>query len=380
MPGLFDLFSAQQRSNWMTPEMQRQQQMESLSGLAQGLLAASGPSRMPVSFGQALGQGMQGMQQGRDAYMDRVYKEMVLQSQMQKASQPDLPTGHRWNAEKGEAELIPGVDPSFGKRAPVGMITPYQAFQMQQGTDDRTYRVQKDEQERQRRAEEKAEKEVDAYSSRVDKDALMELLTNTKRLNDAMGNYQAPDDKGNVIKKDIPGFGETGFAPEWALSSEGKTMRQNVSGVANVILKARSGGAVTPQEGDRLLNELGVSVDPAGGLKFSTRTDDQLRLGVANVVTALEDKLTNAATSLSPAGRKLYQERGGKALPGFFGQAPVAPSGFPPRPEENPAVLRAAALPPSPTPAPDASDPRIAKAKAAGYSDEEIRQYLMGRQ
>lgn len=35
-----------------------------LMGMAQGLLAASGPSRLPVSMGQAMGQGLQGAQQG----------------------------------------------------------------------------------------------------------------------------------------------------------------------------------------------------------------------------------------------------------------------------------------------------------------------------
>lgn len=39
-------------------------QTAGLLGLAQGLLAASGPSRLPVKLGQALGSGMQGMQQG----------------------------------------------------------------------------------------------------------------------------------------------------------------------------------------------------------------------------------------------------------------------------------------------------------------------------
>ena len=35
-------------------------------GLAAGLLGAGGPSRMPVSLGQALGQGLQGAQQYAD--------------------------------------------------------------------------------------------------------------------------------------------------------------------------------------------------------------------------------------------------------------------------------------------------------------------------
>jgi hypothetical protein len=39
-------------------------QTAALLGMSQGLLSASGPSRIPVSMGQAMGAGMQGMQQG----------------------------------------------------------------------------------------------------------------------------------------------------------------------------------------------------------------------------------------------------------------------------------------------------------------------------
>jgi hypothetical protein len=39
-------------------------QTAGMLGLAQGLLAASGPSRLPVSFGQAMGSGLEGAQQG----------------------------------------------------------------------------------------------------------------------------------------------------------------------------------------------------------------------------------------------------------------------------------------------------------------------------
>jgi hypothetical protein len=116
-------------NSWMTPEMQRQQQMQALSGLSQGLLAASAPSRMPVSFGQAMGAGMQGMQQGQDAYMDRVYKQAALQ----KAMQPDLPQGYRFNEQTGQAELTPGVDPSFGKRADFSSMMPVPVYDPKTG-------------------------------------------------------------------------------------------------------------------------------------------------------------------------------------------------------------------------------------------------------
>ena len=91
MAGLFDFLNAKQQRGVMdsllSPEQRQQQQSQSLMGLGQGLLAASGPSRMPVSMGQALGSGMQGMQQAEQGYMDKVYKAVLLKADILKAQQ-----------------------------------------------------------------------------------------------------------------------------------------------------------------------------------------------------------------------------------------------------------------------------------------------------
>lgn len=60
-----------------------------LLGLAQGLLQSSGPSRTPVSFGQALGGGLQGMQQARD----EAIKNQYTQSQIKKNSLEKISPG-----------------------------------------------------------------------------------------------------------------------------------------------------------------------------------------------------------------------------------------------------------------------------------------------
>ena len=72
MAGMMDIFN--------NPETQ-----QGLMGMAQGLLQAGGPSRMPVSFGQALGQGFQGFQQGQEKAEDRALKKLLLQIQMKQA-------------------------------------------------------------------------------------------------------------------------------------------------------------------------------------------------------------------------------------------------------------------------------------------------------
>lgn len=60
-----------------------------LLGLAQGLLQASGPSRTPVSFGQALGGGLQGMQQAREEAL----KNQLMQAQIKKSSMEKISPG-----------------------------------------------------------------------------------------------------------------------------------------------------------------------------------------------------------------------------------------------------------------------------------------------
>ncbi|MEM5294250.1 hypothetical protein VSR82_07890 [Burkholderia sp. JPY481] len=57
-----DLFDGSQGAGLMG--LYANPQTAGLLGLGQGLLAASGPSRIPVSMGQALGSGVQGLQQG----------------------------------------------------------------------------------------------------------------------------------------------------------------------------------------------------------------------------------------------------------------------------------------------------------------------------
>jgi hypothetical protein len=65
-------------------EIARFAQGRGITGLAQGLLAASGPSRTPVSMGQAMGQGLLGFQQGQEQASDQMYKQGLLGLSVQK--------------------------------------------------------------------------------------------------------------------------------------------------------------------------------------------------------------------------------------------------------------------------------------------------------
>jgi hypothetical protein len=106
-------------------------QSAGLMGMAQGLLAASGPSRMPVSMGQALGAGMQGMQQnaGDAQQMQQQMLRMRAmqglmggaggQPQPQQPTQPD-PTMAQGAPVMGGANMGPmsGLSAGMGSMAP----------------------------------------------------------------------------------------------------------------------------------------------------------------------------------------------------------------------------------------------------------------------
>ena len=101
-------------------------------------------------------------------------------------------------------------------------------------------------------AQARTEKQVSDLAKQVEKSGLPELGTTLKTLDEVLGGI---DD----VKGDIPGVGPLDAnKPDAALPPKGKQIRQLSAQLRNSILKARSGGAVTPQEATRLLQELGL--------------------------------------------------------------------------------------------------------------------------
>lgn len=64
-------------------------------------------------------------QSSADQRMQNAMKQLAAVAEFQKINKPDLPQGYRMNPQTGQAELVPGVDPSFAKKAdPYAMPTP----------------------------------------------------------------------------------------------------------------------------------------------------------------------------------------------------------------------------------------------------------------
>lgn len=105
--------------------------------------------------------------------------------------------------------------------------------------------------------------------------------------------------------QDVPGLGATGQIPGFLLSDEGKDVRQKIATLRNIVLKDRSGAAVTDQELRRLLEELGTGV-------FTT--DDQFRNAITNIEKRFGAIKQNAVAGVDDDVLHTYKDRGGMAI------------------------------------------------------------------
>ena len=165
------------------------------------------------------------------------------------------------------------------------------------------------------RRQEAKDKKIDintqALSNRIDKSGALDLVNAFKNL-DAL----VPQDE----DADIPGFGATGLLPNFATSRAGQDIRQEVQTLKNVILKARSGGAVTPQEAERLLKEIG----DASGF-----TDRQLRRGLNNAKKIIQESTDNIFAGFDEDTVNTYTQRGGLSRSTFAKPIAAKPTAAP---------------------------------------------------
>jgi hypothetical protein len=125
----------------------------------------------------------------------------------------------------------------------------------------------------------------------------------------------------------LPGFLGTAVA---AFQPGGMDLRRAVAGVENQLLQARSGGAVTPQEADRLKSELG-KVTGATDAQFIAAWD-AFKARNADVLRGLESKYTSDVLE--------EKKRRDAIREGVQGAAPSAPTQAAPQQAAPVAVYR----------------------------------------
>lgn len=104
---------------------------------------------------------------------------------------------------------------------------------------------------------------------------------------------------------DVPGYGATNWVPDFFVSGKANEIRQEVANIRNAVLKARSGGAVTPNEATRLLDELGIGV---------FKDDAAFRRGLKNAEARLRTALQNTYAGFDQDILDEYTSRGGITL------------------------------------------------------------------
>lgn len=165
--------------------------------------------------------------------------------------------------------------------------------------------------------EETVNKEVTKFAGALQKDGIPEIES---ALQGAEGVFQRYTKDGKI--KDMPGIGAvTNALPDWAVTSEGKDVRESLSAVANIVLSARSGAAVTDQELRRLARELSNSIGAS---------PDDTKRAYEKFRARFEKVKANLSAGVSDDVKQTYEDRGGiKITRG--GEAPkdVSKTGLP---------------------------------------------------
>ncbi len=151
-----------------------------------------------------------------------------------------------------------------------------------------------------RRAAEKVETGVGKYATTLQKEGIPEIEA---ALAGAEGIFKRYTDPKTGKVGDVPGIGAiTNVLPDWAVSSEGKDVRESMQAVANIVLSARSGAAVTDQELRRLARELSNSLGSSAA---------DMQRAYAKFRDRFEQVKANAAAGVSDDVKAVYEERGG---------------------------------------------------------------------
>jgi hypothetical protein len=117
---LGDMFGgASALDEYMTPEQRAQMQNQGVMAAAMQLLAASGPSRVPVGLGQALGQAYGAGQQGYTAAQQNLLQSMTMKQKMDEYKR-DIAD------QQAYRQLLIGGGPVGAQ--PAGVVTPEQAI------------------------------------------------------------------------------------------------------------------------------------------------------------------------------------------------------------------------------------------------------------
>jgi len=136
------------------------------------------------------------------------------------------------------------------------------------------------------------DKSVTKFSQTLEKAGVPEFEQALQTAENTIKNYKSGT---------LPGYGRIlGSVPGFALSNEGQAVRADLAQAANVLLKSRSGAAVTDQEMKRFLQEVGTG----GGM-----SEETLRRGWANLRKSFDAKKSGILAGVDDATLDAYNSR-----------------------------------------------------------------------
>lgn len=159
-----------------------------------------------------------------------------------------------------------------------------------------------------------AEKQVTNLSKRLSDENVPFVDTSLSTIEGMLRDYT--DATGKVVK-DIPGYGRMdSFTPDAVAGQDARDLRQTVAGLANTILKSRSGAAVTDNELRRFLQEAGTN---------KGMPEQQLVNGMKMIRKWFDAQKQNIRGGYSPAVLEQYYQNSPENA-GLLGEvAPAAP-------------------------------------------------------
>lgn len=150
------------------------------------------------------------------------------------------------------------------------------------------------------------EKDLQRYTGTIDKAGIPELANAAGSAVRALQAYKPGE---------LPGYGRLqGLVPDPLATNEMQSVRAQMQDAANIILKARSGAAVTGSEQQRFLRAV------ASGAGMS---EEALRTGWNNVLQTIAARASGLSAGYRPEVHDEYVKRGGRDFRNFsFGEIP----------------------------------------------------------
>lgn len=186
--------------------------------------------------------------------------------------------------------------------------------------------------EKQKREDEKiTRQETQKLSAALSQNSIPDMVQAIKDIDQQIGGMSS-----NVAEKKLDKIaGLKGFAAQaripftnvtpfegLALNDEDKPLYQSISGLKNVVLKLRSGGAITDSEATRMLEELGQG---------SARSGSQLLTGIKNVTNKVRATIQTIESGFDPSSVDVLAARGNPTSSASLPNAQLSkPSSKPP--------------------------------------------------